>query len=122
MSAEAPRVSERMQAEWDQRARQNAYHFIASGHDDWSEEDFDQSGRDSVQSMVVDDLETIARDRDPKTMTALEIGCGAGRMTRHLAEIFGEVHAVDVSGEMIAKARERLAGLDNVRLHHTDRA
>ena len=39
-------------------------------------------------------------------MRVLEIGCGAGRITRALANVFGEVHGVDISGEMIAKARE----------------
>ena len=109
-----------MRAEWDQRARENAYHYIASGHDEWSEEDFHASGVESVRSMVLDDIQAVAGDRDPKTMTVLEIGCGAGRMTRPLAEVFGEVHGVDVSGEMIAKARARLSGFPNARLHHTD--
>ena len=49
----------------------------------------------------------------------LEIGCGIGRMTRHLAGIFGEVHAVDVSGEMIEIAREKLSDLANVHLFET---
>jgi ubiquinone/menaquinone biosynthesis C-methylase UbiE len=48
-----------------------------------------------------------------------EIGCGIGRMTRYLAEIFGEVHAADVSGEMVAQAHERLAHLKNVTVHET---
>lgn len=120
MAVESQQVAQRMQAEWDRRARENAYHYIASDHDEWSEEDFDRSGRESVQGVVVEDLDRIAGGRDPKTMTALEIGCGAGRMTRALAEIFGQVHAVDVSGEMIEKARARLADLDNVHLHHTN--
>ena len=38
-------------------------------------------------------------------MRVLEIGCGAGRVTRSLARLFGEVHAVDVSGEMVRQAR-----------------
>ena len=50
-------------------------------------------------------------------MRVLEIGCGAGRMTRALAGIFGEVHGVDVSGEMIARGRQLLAGVPNVHLH-----
>ena len=37
-------------------------------------------------------------------------------MTRALSEVFGEVYAVDVSGEMIAKAQEALADLRNVHL------
>lgn len=116
MSAE----SQRMRDEWDQRARDNAYHFIASEQESWSEEDFAQSGRDGVYGYVTTDLPRITRGCDPKTMTVLEIGCGAGRMTRPLAEIFGQVHAVDVSGEMIAQAKSRLADLDNVHLHHTN--
>lgn len=120
MSVESQQVTERMRVAWDRRARENACHFIASAQESWSEEDFEHSGRESVQHHVVDDLERIVSGRDPKTMTVLEIGCGAGRMTRPLAEVFGHVHGVDVSGEMIAQARERLAGLDNVRLHHTN--
>ena len=46
-------------------------------------------------------------------MRVLEIGCGAGRMTRALAGIFG----VNVSGEMIARGRQLLAGVPNVHLH-----
>ena len=52
-------------------------------------------------------------------MRMLEIGCGIGRMTRPLAEVFGEVHAVDVSAEMIRQARENLRDLPNVRLFET---
>ena len=96
-----------MRAEWDQRAREDAYRFVANDLSSYSEEEFDRSGRLSTEHAVVDDLERIAGGRDPKAMTVLEIGCGAGRMTRHLARIFGHVHAVDVSGEMIAQARAR---------------
>ncbi len=117
---ESQSISERMRAEWDQRARENAYHFVASDLSSDSEDEFDLSGRSSTEHAVVDDLERIARGRDPKTMTVLEIGCGAGRMTRHLAQIFGHVHALDVSGEMIAQASRRLTDVTNVSLHHTD--
>ncbi len=43
----------------------------------------------------------------------LEIGCGAGRMTRHLATQFQSVTALDISGEMIRKARELNPALSN---------
>jgi cyclopropane fatty-acyl-phospholipid synthase-like methyltransferase len=48
--------------------------------------------------------------------TVLNIGCGVGRVERYLAPHVGELWAVDVSGEMIRRARERLAGLPNVHL------
>jgi ubiquinone/menaquinone biosynthesis C-methylase UbiE len=46
----------------------------------------------------------------------LNIGCGIGRVERYLAPDVRELWAVDVSGEMIRRARERLAGLTNVHL------
>ena len=53
-------------------------------------------------------------------MRVLEIGCGAGRLTRALSKIFGEVHAVDVSGEMVAQACAALADRPNVRLYQNN--
>lgn len=39
------------------------------------------------------------------TQSCLEIGCGAGRITKQLAETFDRVYAVDVSEDMIRCAR-----------------
>ncbi len=44
----------------------------------------------------------------------LEIGCGIGRMTRMLAEQAGSVLALDVSPEMVERARAYNPGLANV--------
>jgi SAM-dependent methyltransferase len=46
----------------------------------------------------------------------LEIGCGIGRFVRVLAPEVSYVTGLDLSREMIARARERCAGLTNVRL------
>src|SRR5262245_51633169 len=40
--------------------------------------------------------------------SCLEIGCGAGRMTKQLANYFEKVHAVDVSADMIEYARQQI--------------
>jgi len=108
-----------MKREWNERARENAMHYIESGKDEWTEEEFFESGRMSVEKVIVRDLPRIAQDRDPKEMRALEIGCGIGRMTRHLAGVFGEIHGVDVSGEMIAEGRRKLADVPNAYLYET---
>jgi SAM-dependent methyltransferase len=105
-----------MRCEWDERARENARHFIATGNAEWSTEEFFNSGRLNVFFEILTDLGNVCQGRNAKAMRVLEIGCGAGRMTRALAEIFGEVCAVDISGEMIARAKEALADLSNVRL------
>lgn len=47
----------------------------------------------------------------------LEIGCGLARVGRELAPHVGEWHGADISAGMLARARERLAGLSNVHLH-----
>ena len=46
----------------------------------------------------------------------LNIGCGIGRVERYLAPHVRELWGVDISGEMIARARERLSEFPNVRL------
>lgn len=50
----------------------------------------------------------------------LQIGCGIGRMEAALASRVQEAYAVDVSGEMIARARRRCAAYSNVYLAKTD--
>jgi ubiquinone/menaquinone biosynthesis C-methylase UbiE len=50
--------------------------------------------------------------------TCVDVGCGAGRMTRQIAGTFAEVIGIDVSAEMIQLAAE--ACPDNVRFHQVD--
>jgi ubiquinone/menaquinone biosynthesis C-methylase UbiE len=42
---------------------------------------------------------------DPRGGTCVEVGCGPGRMTRHLTERFDRVLALDVSPAMLDQAR-----------------
>ncbi len=51
--------------------------------------------------------------------SCVEIGCGAGRMTRAMVSYFRQIHAVDVSPDMIAYAR-RAVGQSSVTFHITD--
>src|SRR5215472_9093645 len=106
-------VTEKMRAEWDNRARENARYYIATGQPEWSDDEFFESGRENVRREILTDMINICQSRDPKQMKVLEIGCGSGRITRALAGLFGEVHAVDVSGEMVSQARAALADRPN---------
>ncbi len=108
-----------MKHEWNDRARQDAKWFINTLRLQQTEEEFDQTGAFEVHRLVMVDLPLLTGRRDPKTLHVLEIGCGAGRMTKHLATVFGEVTGVDVSGEMIRQARERLAALGNAQCYET---
>lgn len=107
----------KMEREWDQRARKNALYYVNTERTDWSEEEFFQSGRREVEEQILSDMGNVCQGMDPRQMRVLEIGCGAGRVTRPLSEVFGEVHAVDVSGEMVRRARQVLAGRPNVFLY-----
>ncbi|MCI0524232.1 MAG: methyltransferase domain-containing protein [Acidobacteria bacterium] len=108
-----------MKRDWNQRALENARWFINTVKLDQSEDEFDATGESEIRSLILPELALMTGGRDPKSLRFLEIGCGIGRMTKHLAAIFGEVHSTDVSGAMIEQARERLNGLPNVHLHET---
>jgi SAM-dependent methyltransferase len=110
-------ILQRMRADWDERARDNARHYIATGAKEWEDREFFRSGEINVANEVMPEMHRICGGaRSPLDLSALEIGCGVGRMTRMLARIFGHVTAVDVSAEMIERAKVNLAGWDNVSL------
>lgn len=94
-----------MREDWDTRARQNARHYVATGKSEWTDEEFFRSGEKTVSEEILTDMTNICQGKMPLDMRVLEIGCGAGRVTRALTRVFGEVHAVDVSGEMVQLAR-----------------
>src|SRR5215467_14267509 len=104
---------EKMRRDWDARAKENARHYVSTGKQHWTDEEFFRSGEQTVEEEILTDMINICQGKDPKQMRVLEIGCGAGRITRALAGLFGEVHAVDVSGEMVRKARAALADRPN---------
>ena len=103
----------RMRRDWERRARANARHYVVTGQEQWSDEEFFQSGLITLEEEILNDLPNICQGKDPKEMKILEIGCGAGRVTRAFAGFFGEVYAVDISREMVRQAREAVAGFPN---------
>jgi len=111
---------EKMRRDWDARARENARYYVATGRTDWTDEEFFASGERAVQEDIFTDMQNICQGKDPQSMRVLEIGCGAGRLTRALAKLFGEVHAVDVSGEMVARTRAALAGWPNAFIYQNN--
>lgn len=117
---ELERTLDRMRQDWDERARENARFYVNTEKTDWTDEEFFESGRRTVREQILTDMINICQGRDPKQMKVIEIGCGAGRVTRALAEIFGEVHAVDVSGEMVALAREALKDMPNAHVYQNN--
>ena len=112
-----------MREDWDRRARENAQYYVNTAARHWDERDFFRSGEINVANLIMSDMPRICGgERTPLDLDALEIGCGVGRMTRMIARIFRHVTAVDVSPEMLERARNNLAQMENVTLAQTDGA
>jgi SAM-dependent methyltransferase len=113
-------ILNQMQQDWDDRARQNARYYVNTEREDWNDEEFFLSGERTVAEEILTDMINICQGKNPEEMRVLEIGCGAGRITRALAGLFGEVHAVDVSGEMVKQATAALRDRPNAHVYRNN--
>lgn len=98
---------------WDKLAKENSRYYINSDKGKGiTEEEFRLSGRKDTIDLI---------NKDPLIHkidgTFLELGCGNGRMTEHISIWHKFVLGIDISGEMIRQARERLP---NVYFAETD--
>jgi SAM-dependent methyltransferase len=97
---------------WDARAREDACFYVNTGFEGAAADDaaFWETGSRDLDYL----LSSVDARIDP-TDDLVEIGCGVGRMTRVLAELAASVVAIDISAEMLARARSLNPGLENVR-------
>lgn len=100
-----------MRSFWDARAREDAYFFIdnSRAYRDRELAGFWAGGERDL-NLLLGALEVQIEPED----TVVEIGCGVGRLTRAIASRAARVWALDVSAEMIDRAREHHPSLDNV--------
>jgi SAM-dependent methyltransferase len=117
----AESVSDRMRADWNQRAREDAHYYVAFGGLGQDEKEFDATAADVLPSLEFE-LKRLPKGVNRRAWRALEIGCGPGRLMKPLSRHFGEIHGVDVSDEMIGLARQRLAGISHAHVHATNGA
>ncbi len=94
---------DRMRKDWNERATINTMEAVVNNRDDWSEEDFLETGRSTVMKYAEPLFVPGYQDH-----TVLEIGCGAGRLTVSLSELFKRVIALDVSTVMLNAARKMI--------------
>lgn len=97
---------------WDARAREDALRYSVPGGTRVDDATFAGAGH-----AVLDALEQGLGWTAEGAGLAVDIGCGAGRVTDAIADRAEEVAAVDVSPRMIDAARERVAGTLNVDWH-----
>jgi ubiquinone/menaquinone biosynthesis C-methylase UbiE len=117
----ADSVSDRMRADWNRRARDDAHYYVAFGGRDQTEEEFLATAADVLRS-IEGQLKRLPVKANRRAFRALEIGCGPGRLVKPLSRHFGEIHGVDVSDEMIRLARQRLADIPHAHFHTTNGA
>jgi ubiquinone/menaquinone biosynthesis C-methylase UbiE len=102
-----------MRRDWDERARKDAFHYVATWRRDWTVDDFLESGEQEYLKLVQPVLNRFQFAAQGASM--LEVGCGAGRMTGSFARRFRTVHALDISAEMQNLAKQGLTGFENIR-------
>ena len=95
---------------WNARAREDAFYFVDTRqrYRDPDRTRFWEA--DELVEFILAELGVALRPDD----TVLEIGCGIGRITRCLAARAQDVVALDVSDEMLRRARELNPELSNV--------
>lgn len=103
------------QRRWDELARLDPYWAVLprpEGIGSWNVAEYLETGRD-VLAALIRHAEHLGYPQARRS--ALDFGCGVGRLVRALAEHFDQAVGVDISGEMIAEARRINGGVQNVR-------
>ena len=100
-----------MKRDWDARARACAREYIQAGFGARDPADFSATG--------VQDAASLARYVGPSDVV-LDLGCGIGRIARELQPLVREIHAVDVSEEMIRQARDYVGPGSRIHFHVND--
>ncbi len=84
-----------MRRDWDARATHGERSSLRGHQPDgcWSDAEFFASGEQGIAEEILTDMQNICQGKQPSDMRVIEIGCGAGRLTRALSNVFGEVYA-----------------------------
>lgn len=107
---------ERMRADWNSRAAEDARFYIACGRRSEPDAQFQRHALEVV-TRVRRDFHWLSPSKPTSARRFLEIGCGVGRLMQHLAQDCGEIHGVDISDEMITRGREFLSSIPHAHLH-----
>ncbi len=105
-----------LQNRWDALARKDAYWAVLTEPEkeggNWSKEEFMRTGELDV-ARVLDRISVL--NIPVQFGAALDFGCGVGRLTNALSGNFGRVDGIDISSEMIERARALRTWPESVR-------
>ena len=97
----------RLKATWDDLAEIDPMWAICSKQEKqyskWQADEFFSTGEREIEETLV---EIDALGLDVGRRTALDFGCGIGRLTQALAQRFDQCYGIDISSKMIELARE----------------
>lgn len=100
---------------WENLSRENSKYYINSDFGkSITDEQFKVSGISDYNRLIKSD--ELIDNYD----SILDLGCGTGRLTASMAYYFDRVIGIDISGEMIKQAKERLYDFDNIELIETN--
>lgn len=106
---------------WNRFGRHNPRYFVFTKRGpSITEEEFRAEGQREYQKYLSEDA--FLQSKLARHSRALEIGCGAGRITEFIAKDFSEVWGADISESMLAEAVRRLPTAKNIRWVATDGA
>jgi SAM-dependent methyltransferase len=112
---------EKSKKQWNKLADENGKYYIVSKEGKQiTDEKFSELGRENYTDLVLNDDALKAALGNFVDKTAIDIGCGIGRITEHLAADFKTVYGFDISEKMIQAAKTRLVHLSNVTFIATD--
>jgi SAM-dependent methyltransferase len=98
-------VLARQRRDWDELAGVDAMWAVLTYSEKkgcWSEEEFFAHGEEEI-AVLMKTLESLGYPK--KHETALDFGCGVGRLTRAMTRRFSRVFGIDISATMIEAAR-----------------
>lgn len=104
-----------MRDDWNRRAREDAHYYVAFGRRDQADNEFFETGSQVVSALRQELKRGVPAEGRARRF--LEIGCGPGRLMKPMSANCGEIHGVDVSDEMIARARANLASVPHAHAH-----
>src|SRR2546423_9209040 len=116
-------------ARWEDLARREPYFALRVDDDDSgvqssrnANDAFSQTGEDDISALFA--AMTTLFSRDVRFDSALDFGCGAGRLTLPLARRVWHVMACDIAPTMLLHARQNAerAGLHNITFQSCDDA
>ena len=113
---------ERTRQQWEKLGESDPYWAVLTNpkmkNDRWDRDAFFASGEKEFHRFL---RQIHEADLAIHYGTALDFGCGVGRLSRPLAAKFDQVTAVDISNSMLAEAKSANQHIDNITfIHNTE--